>query len=261
MKRLAIRVSTVTLATALVVALLGSPVRAQFAVFDPANYAEAIAEVEQMITQYEFLLQQAQQLPVNMFGRYHAQTPVWPLHDSSTVFYAGGVLTGLNAGDPSGAGYKSMADLLQSFEDVAGSMPGALSGSLSKQYANIELADAVATMGIDQVGQMRATASTDLQVINSMEADAFSGDDSFQTQTAILNKINAANVLALRVAAQNHEFLGDTLEQLIVDNKRKRDAETRLMNATVNQWRYGQAYGADLFSKTAANIATWQPFQ
>jgi hypothetical protein len=94
-----------------------------------------------------------------------------------------------------------------------------------------------------------------------MEADAFSGDDSFQTQTAILNKINAASVLGLRVAAQNHEFLGDTLEQLIVDNKRKRDAETRLMNATVNQWRYGQAYGADLYSKTAANIATWQPFQ
>ena len=59
---------------------------------------------------------------------------------------------------------------------------------------------------------------------------------------------------------QNHEFLGDTLEQLIVDNKRKRDAETRLMNATINQWRYGPAYGADLFSHTAANIDRWRPF-
>jgi hypothetical protein len=93
-----------------------------------------------------------------------------------------------------------------------------------------------------------------------MEADAFTGDDRYQTQTALLNKINAANVLGLRLTAQNHEFLGDTLEQLIVDNKRKRDAEARLMNGTVNQWRYGQSYGTDLYSRTASDIASWRPF-
>jgi hypothetical protein len=153
-----------------------------------------------------------------------------------------------------------MTDPLEALPDVAPRMPDTLRGPLTTQYANIELADAVAAMGIDQVGQMRSTAGLDLQVIANMEADAFSGDDSFQTQTAILNKINAANVLGLRIAAQSHQLTGDTLEQLIVDNTRKRAAETRVMNATVNQWRYGQAYGADLYSRTAANIDRWRPF-
>ena len=31
------------------------------------------------------------------------------------------------------------------------------------------------------------------------------------------------------------------------------------MNATIHQWRYGQAYGDDLFRNTAANIDTWRP--
>src|ERR1019366_5640287 len=247
MKRLVPHIAAVALA----VALLSSPVHAQFVVFDPSNYIEAILQVEQMIKEYEFLIQQAQRLPVNMAGRYHAYTPGWAPHDASAVFYAGGVLKGLNDGDASGAGYRSMSDFLDSFPEVAGRMPDALRGPLATQYANIELADAVATMGIDQVGQMRQTSNIVLQVIDHMEADAFSGDDSFQTQTAILNKINAANVLGLRIAVPKHEFLGDTLEQLIVDNKRKRDAETRFMNAVVNQWRYGPSYGADLYSKTA----------
>ena len=61
-------------AVALAVALLSSPVRAQFVVFDPSNYIEAILQVEQMIKEYEFLIQQAKRLPVNMAGR-HRTTP------------------------------------------------------------------------------------------------------------------------------------------------------------------------------------------
>jgi hypothetical protein len=256
MKRLVVSVSAVALA----IALLSSPVRAQWTVFDPGNYAEAIVQVEQMIKEYEFLVDQAKRLPGNLAQRYHALTPSWTLHDLTSVNYAQGILRGLNVGDAGGNGYRAMTDLPESFWDIAGLVPVALRGPLSKQYGNIELADAVATKGIDQVGQMRNSASSDLQVIDNMEADAVSGDDSFQTQTAILNKINTTNVLGLRVAAQNQEFLGDTLEQLIVDNKRKRDAETRFMNAVVNQWRYGPSYGADLYSKTAANIQRWKPF-
>ena len=41
---------------------------------------------------------------------------------------------------------------------------------------------------------------------------------------------------------------------------RKRDTEATLMNATIHQWRYGQAYGDGLFANTAANIDSWRPF-
>jgi hypothetical protein len=256
MKRLVVY----TAAVALVIALVCVPVRAQWTVWDPGNYAEAVAQFEQMIKEYELLLEQAKRLPIDMAARYHIATPTWLAHDLSAALYAGGVLKGLNQGDPTGAGYRSMADVLDALTDVAGRVPDAIRGPLQVRYGDLELADAVAATSIDQVGRMRQTSGLSVQAIERMEADAFSGDASFQTQTAILNKINAASVLGLRVAAQNHEFLGDTLEQLLVDNKRKRDTEARLMNATVNQWRYGQPYGADLYGRTAADIDRWRPF-
>jgi hypothetical protein len=51
--------------------------------------------------------------------------------------------------------------------------------------------------------------------------------------TALLNKINGANVLG-------------------------RDAEAQMMDAHLFQWRYGTAYGRDLFSRTAANLDAWR---
>ena len=255
MKRLALRLIVVVL----VVAVCSSTARAQFTVFDPSNYAQAVLQVQHLIRQYQFLVQQTKRLP-NMAGRYRRYTPGWAPHDLGRVFYAGGILGGLNDGDASGAGYRSMAHYRDSFPDVAWRMPEALRGPLATSYANIELADSVATMAIDQIGQMRQTTNLMMYTIEGLEDDAYSSNDDLQTQTAILNKINAANVVGLRLTVQNHQLLGESLEQLIVDNKRKRDSEMRIMNATIHQWRYGQAYGVDLFSNTAANIDGWRPF-
>lgn len=86
MTRLVVSISAV----ALTVALLSSSVRAQWTVFDPGNYAEAIAQVEQMIKEYELLVTQAKRLPVNMASRYRALTPAWTPHDIVSAFYAQG---------------------------------------------------------------------------------------------------------------------------------------------------------------------------
>jgi hypothetical protein len=55
---------------------------------------------------------------------------------------------------------------------------------------------------------------------------------------------------------QDHisKALMSTLEQMIVANQRQRDAEAMVLNATIHQWRYGQAYGDDLFRNTATAI-------
>jgi hypothetical protein len=59
---------------------------------------------------------------------------------------------------------------------------------------------------------------------------------------------------------QDHvsKTLMSALEQLVVSNRRQRDAEAVLINATIHQWRYGQSYGQDLFRNTAANIDGWR---
>jgi hypothetical protein len=137
-------------------------------------------------------------------------------------------------------------------------MPAALQRRLTDQYATIQLADSVNAMGIDQSGTVRANGNQLLQVLQSMQADAASPDGLFNTQTALLNKINGASVLGLKVGEQTNQFLSTVVEQLLVSTKRTRDTEADLMNATINQWRYGAAYGQDLYRRTAADLDTWR---
>ena len=97
-----------------------------------------------------------------------------------------------------------------------------------------------------------------MAAIANMENDAVSASDTFHTQTALLNKINAASVLGLRISETSSQLQLHILEQLLVQNKRSRDAEGQIMNAHLLQWRYGTAYGHDLFSRTASTLDHWR---
>ena len=120
------------------------------------------------------------------------------------------------------------------------------------------MADSAATMGIHQAGIIRFNGRAVLRAIDAMEQDLVAGSDDFHSQTALLNKINGANVLGLRIAERNSQFLLATLEQLLVENKRKRDAEVQLMNAHIHQWRFGTEYAADLFRNTTQALDQWR---
>ena len=78
------------------------------------------------------------------------------------------------------------------------------------------------------------------------------------TQVALLDKINGATMLALRLNETASQLQMHILEQLLVQNKRTRDAEAEVMDAHLFQWRYGAAYGRDLFSRTAAALDSWR---
>jgi hypothetical protein len=236
------------------------PARAQqydYVVYDPENWWEAVLQLYQMYEQFRFLVGQARRLPVDMITRYRGRSVDWMLHDLSALF-AQPILTALNTGDPTGATYRQFVDRLDVPTDVLNRMPQALQARLRRGYATIELADRVAERGVAQVGGTRAIGSAVAQTIRTMETDAAAPVDDFQTQTAVLNKINTATALGLRVADQTNQLLLDALEQLVVENARKRDAEARLMNATIYQWRYGLSYGQDLFRNTATRLDTWQ---
>ena len=87
------------------------------------------------------------------------------------------------------------------------------------------------------------------------------GDDAFHTQTALLEKINAALAIDLRLSEQTNQFqLSARSSSSSSTTSASATPRRRLMNATIHQWRYGQAYGEDLFSHTAADIDGWRPF-
>src|SRR5581483_1774788 len=91
-KRMVLTIGAIAVALALMV----SPLRAQWVVYDPSNYFEAVAEYEQLIQQYQFLLAQARRVPVDIESRYHGYSLDWTFYDLAGLLYAQPLLTALN---------------------------------------------------------------------------------------------------------------------------------------------------------------------
>ena len=233
------------------------PAAAQWIVHDPTNLAQAITTFEQLVQHYALVLQQTRRLPLDLAARYRVPGLPWLSH-GAVADYAGPLLDALNRGDAAGAKYLQTVADLDPIRGVIGLVPGDLRTRLGTAYATIELADRVARTAVHQAGVVRTNGPTVLKTIQALEDDAVSGDDRFHTQTALLNKINGASVVGLRVAAETHQSLLGVVEQLLVSNKRQRDTEAKLMDAQLHQWRFGRAYGDDLVSRTAEALDRWR---
>jgi hypothetical protein len=238
-------------------ALFPRPVAAQWIVHDPANLAQAITTFQQHVQHYLFVLQQAQRLPGNLLARYRVPGLPWLSH-GVIAEYASPLLDALNRGDATGAQYQRAVAALDPLRAVLGHIPAELRDRVGTAYATIELADRVARTAIHQAGVVRTNGATVLQSIQALEDDALSGNDQLHTEAALLNKINGASVLGLRIAEETHQSLVGVMEQLVVSNKRQRDAEAKLMDAQIYQWRFGNAYGQDLVSRTAQSLDGWR---
>ena len=246
-------------ASLLVLGALALPrsVSAQWIVHDPANLAQAISTYGELVQQYQLLLQQTRRLPLDLARRYRVPTVPWPSHDTITD-YAHPLLEALNHGDPAGAGYAQTVVPLEPIRAVLAHIPVDFRARVGTSVATIELADRLARTAVDQAGALRTHGATVLQTIQSMEDDAVSADDRFHTEAALLNKINGASVLALRIAEETSQSLQQVVEQLLVGNKRQRDAEASLMNAQLYRWQFGQTYAQDLVRDTAEDLDRWR---
>lgn len=260
MKRRLIRITGMLLAVVMLSSL--APARAEevdYLVYDDANWWEAYLQVFEIVEQLRFLVRQARRLPLDMVNRYHGHSVDWSLHDlTAGLQYAQRILGALNNGDPTGGAYRQLVDPLDLPTDVVPRMPVDLQRRVKNAYAAIEMADSASQLAVNQLGALRVEGPHNLQVAKDMEKDAVSLDSDFHTQTALLNKINTAAVLGLRMQDHMTESLLSTLEQLLIANRRQRDSEAVLMNATIYQWRYGQSYGGDLFRNTAVALDGWR---
>ena len=230
-----------------------APALAQWVVYDPTNYAQAVTRYLQLVQQYEFLVQQARRLPGSTAARYRVPEVPWGAYTGELP-----MLASLNTGEGTAAAYVAAVDPLDSIAEALGKTPDALRPRLSTRYASLGVADQFAQSALRQAGATRANGAGVLRAIQAMEDDALSGPDEIHSQTALLNKINGASVLGLRIAERGTQFLAHTVEQLLLDNLRKRQAEAQLMNAHTFQWRYGKRYGGEMFDKTADRLDTWQ---
>jgi hypothetical protein len=227
----------------LLLALTVSPAFAQLGsgiVFDPTNYKNAVLRYLQLqqqlrqlqqtynlsIQQYQFIQGQARQLQ-GMVGRCRAQFSQWQ---------------NLTAGD-------TLGNTLSWVNRPLGSPAGVNTyDSLKQAYGLEELSDGSTIHGMATIGQLRRNAQQLELHIKQLEDDSLSSAPDLNTQIAVLNKINAANVLLVRTMQDTNKLLAALLEQQLVTTERNRTSSVGSINAEL----YRQQHFGDVMSFTGS---------
>ena len=94
-----------------------------------------------------------------------------------------------------------------------------------------------------------------------MLVDGFEPDkirEAMNTEIAVLNKINAANVIAIRGSQDTNKLLVALAEAQVVDSKRKRDAEAQAINNHIRFMAEGKAAMAAQAAGASAAMLAWR---
>jgi hypothetical protein len=227
----------------LVMSLGVATASAQFGavVYDPTNYANALLryfELQQQLLQltntYLLAVQMAKNLQ-NMPARYQALFSQWRNAAAQDTYgNATPWIAGINSGVGVNAGYQQATTLLQPYDAgvLAGMTPDELR-RVESQYASVELSDGASETAMTTIGAIRNNAPNLEMQITNLEQDSLSADADLNTEVSVLNKINAAGVLALRTAQDSNKLLASLLEQQTLSAKQQREATTNTINADI----------------------------
>jgi hypothetical protein len=241
------------LALAVLIAMVAAqaPASAQLfggIVFDPTNYANALARYAQLQQQYaqlvatyqqlrtEYLLlsQQAQLLPVNMAARYRSQPSVWlPLAAADTYGTTAAWILAANSGPGAVAAYTQATQPLLDYGGSMARLSAEESGRVRARYDRLQLADGTNAHALEALGYLRGHQASMELTVRNLEEDAYTSDPDRNTQVAVLNKIDAVGVTAARLAKDTNNVLVSVLEQQILEATDRREAAVQAVNAHI----------------------------
>ena len=242
-------------------------------VFDPSAYGELIQQLLQMEQQYSQLVQtyrmvqnqysqmvfMARLVPVDMAGRYRALATPWSNATPTNVYGStGGWTTGINTGSGIESGYSAATQPLGDYGDALGNIPSDQLPRIRTDYATVELTDGANRTGIETLGRLRGNAQAVEAAIENLEADSLSSNPEMNSEIAVLNKINAANVITLRNSQDANKLLVTLAEEQIIEAKRTRDAEARAFNNHIQFMAQGQAAMAAQSANASQAMLNWR---
>lgn len=264
------------LVVSLVAALCVGTASAQFGsgiVYDPTNYHNAVlryvqlqqhlAQLQktytQIVTAYSLALQMSRNLK-NMPARYRAQFSNWRnVTATNTYGNTSGWLGGVNGDLNTANGYLRATTQLSQFNPAAlANMPDFEQTRIKSQYASVELADGANMNALSTIGAIRGNAAALETRINNLEQDSLSDDSSLNSEVAVLNKINATNVLTLRSIQDTNKLLASLLEQQTISAKQQREMTTNAINAEISRQ---SSLGANLTQVTGSLTNSLQNFR
>jgi len=217
-------------------------------VFDPSNFGKLVEQLAQMERQYTQMVQtyqmvtaqynqmiwMAKMVPANLRAHYRALITPWR-NSSATNTYGttGGWIAAINTGTGVPGGYQQAIQQLNAYGAALSDIPADQIDRVKTSYATVELTDGANESGMDLVGRLRSNAPEIESAIQSLEDDSLSTDPELNTEVSVLNKINAANLIALRNGQDTNKLLVALTEQQIIDAKRKRDVEATAINSHI----------------------------
>jgi hypothetical protein len=251
------------LVLSLLFVLAPAAARAQVPVIDALNLIETARTAyntyqayRQLVQEYELLVQMGRRAA----GMARYRTPEVPIifHDPSRYLAGAPLLGALNSGDPTGQIYDSVIRFARRPETILPTLPAAERLDIERAFATIDISDSVGAMAGHQVGHVRTYANATTAAIRTLENDTLGGPDNEHYQTAILDRINAAQVIGRRQDAITNQLVSHLVEQALVQTKRERDTEAVVMSMRVNRLRYFREYSASFFTPAAeATAAAW----
>jgi hypothetical protein len=227
-------------------------------VYDPANYNNAVLRYLQLqkqlqqlqqafnlsMQQFQFIESQGRQLQ-GMVSRYRAVPSQWSnLTAANVLGNTSRWVNGVNTGDYGTAaqGYGQVTASLESPTGVH------TSDSLKQAYGLEQLSDGSTIHGMTTVGELRKNALQLELHIKHLEDDSLSSAPDLNTQIAVLNKINAADVLLVRTMQDTNKLLVALLEQQLVTTERNRSSSV----GSINSELYRQQHFSEMMSFTGS---------
>lgn len=246
-----------------IVSVVAVPVQAQFAVIDPANLAQAVLIAERTWNQWEELRRQLEtiQRMAQGLGRVEAyRIPGVPIgiHDARRWAYGRDWLEGLNMGDPVGTAYESVALPLQRPDTGLDRLTAGARRAFERQYATVEIVDAVTRMGGHQAALIRSYYERLQRAIEALESDVLNSQPQYHEMTAVLDQIAAGELLGRRQDMATNQLLTYALEQLLARGKRLRDTEATTLNMQLATWRDADHVNRAFVAGSGDALRTWR---
>jgi hypothetical protein len=257
--------------------MFASPARAILGlgdiVFDPSNYAQAIRSFiqleqqylqliqicQQSRQQYEHLVWMAKTLPFNMQQRYRPIVTPWTYSTATNTYgTTGGWVSAINTGAGVGGGYSQAVQKLDDYGAALGNIPADQLDRVKTSYGTVELTDGANLGAMETIGRVRANAPALENTLEALEQDSLSSDPNMNTEIAVLNKINAVNLIGLRNTQDTNKLLVSLAESQIVTAKRARDAEAQAINQHVRFMTEGKAVLAAQANGASQAMLDWR---
>lgn len=252
----------------LILGFLSSPARAQVPVTDVAttvrNALTAVTKellVKLQEDQHSELKRMAARLSLfTDLSKYATRdVPLWRIHDFENVetyLFSRGYHAALNYGDASGREYLDIARSRLPYADALQKLAPNERNAVLRMLATLDVADSALVTGTHQTGQLRYNGRRELQAITALEAHVIDGSQT-QSATAVADKISGAILIAARQRQARNQLLAALLEELLVDNKRARDADVVAMNMQLDRVLNGHSNNA-VFAGSAEALRAWR---